>query len=31
MELAIFVGLQASGKTSFYQARFARDHWAQDT
>jgi predicted kinase len=26
MELVIFVGLQASGKTSFYQARFARTH-----
>jgi predicted kinase len=26
MELVIFVGLQASGKTSFYQARFAHTH-----
>jgi predicted kinase len=26
MELVIFVGLQASGKTSFYQARFAPTH-----
>jgi predicted kinase len=26
MELVIFVGLQASGKTSFYQARFAQTH-----
>ncbi len=26
MELVIFVGLQAAGKTSFYQARFAKTH-----
>jgi predicted kinase len=26
MELAIFVGLQAAGKSSFYQARFADTH-----
>ena len=26
MELVIFVGLQASGKTSFYRARFAQTH-----
>jgi predicted kinase len=26
MELAILVGLQASGKSSFYRARFAATH-----
>lgn len=26
MELIIFVGLQASGKSSFYRARFAANH-----